>query len=156
MLKPPSLQKQWDEFWSGDPAFQPRPGKGASDKDKEAYLKKLEVARDTGNWSEFAIEGLNPTKFTMKQVPGTLLRKLVDRFTTGAIGPAELASLLFRAAIIEIENLGFDHKIKRVQVADYGALADQETVDMLDAIDVDIVTELGIVIRQRAEGASPK
>jgi hypothetical protein len=169
MLRPPSQQNDYDTYWSGDPALEQPPASLADDADdaakkahaeaKKAYANKLKVAHETGDWSALQREGAQPTKFVMKPVPGTILRKIVDRLgmpaIAGGLGPSEMLAILVRLAIVSIENLGFAHSIEKVKDEQFGQLASTKTTDMLDSIDLSIVTELGKEIRRRAGGSSP-
>jgi hypothetical protein len=139
----PSVQQPYDDYYSGDPAFE-----------QPVDPVKLERARETGDWSPLLIEGKAPTKFVMKPLSGDLKRKLHDRMKAGTIGLAETMSIAFRAAVVSIEN--FSAPFQPVTFADYGKVAPVDVTNDLDAIDLAIVNELGSEALNRAGGLSPK
>lgn len=168
MLRLPSIQKEYDDYWSGDPAFvQPpkEPGKEASDearaKWKEAvaeHLAKIKRARETGDWSSLLIEGEQPTKFIMKPLKGQQLRFLIDehmRADQFRIGDAQLSSLVFRCAFSAVKNLGVAYNDKPVRHPDLGLIASSDVTDMLDQIDQSIVAELASVAFEKAQNLNP-
>jgi hypothetical protein len=153
MLRPPSIQRQYDEFYSRDPALlQPPPN--ATPKELEDHATKIRVARETGDWTALLVAGETPTKFVMRPLSGALFRRLSDRMIMRRIGPAELNAYAFRAALVEIP--GWPTKLEREQVEDFGSLVAVDLVDELEHIDPRIVTELGAEVIRRARGPTPK
>lgn len=149
------MQRQYDEYWSGDPAFVQRDATW-TDQQKAEHDNKIRIARETGDWMPLLVEGMQPTKFIMRALPGKISRKLVDDINFGKIGSAVLASVSFRAAILSIENGPSDlPAITQVQT-DYGPIASTDISDALDALALEIVGELGSVVLARARGPSPK
>lgn len=149
------MQRQYDEYWSGDPAFA-QPDKDATDEQRKEHQNKVRIARETGDWSPLLIEGMQPTKFVMRALRGRVSRKMVDDIGFGKIGSAELASISFRAAIISIENGPTDLPAITQVNTDYGAIASMDITDALDALALEIVGELGSTVLARARGPSPK
>lgn len=162
----PSNQKAYDLYWTADPALMQPPTALADDADQTAKAKyardkadydlKLKLAHERGQWDELVIPGRSPTKFVMHPVRGTVIRRLVDRFLGGRIGQAEMKAIAFRMGIESIENFDDFELGDPVLDREYGAMAPESVVDALDAIDLDIVTELGQVVIQRAQGVLPK
>jgi hypothetical protein len=157
LLRPPSLQKHYDAFYWRDPAFIQPPEDGEDlEKAREAHSQRMKTARETGSWTDVSIEGKQPTKFVMRPLPGTIGRRLSDKLVSGALGYAELYALAFRASIVSIENLGSDYKIKLVAHEWLGDIASEEVVNMLDALELGIVNDLGSDAYERAKRPSGK
>ncbi len=154
IVRPPSLVRDYDDFYSGDPAIV-QLAEDASDEDKKDHERKLEVARETGNWSGVVVEGAQPTKFTMKPLAGDVYRRMMDMYGSRAIGIGELASLAFRCACVGVTNLG-DVDTKRTKDDRLGQMAPVKLTNDLDAIDLGIVSELGGHVLRRARDVSPK
>lgn len=147
VTRPPSNQQTYDEFWSGDPAFVR--GSGAE------YEKKIERARETGDWSELLIQGLVPTKFVMRQVPGEIKRRILDRFTAGKLGNFELDALLLRVAVVDVVGLG-DFKLRFTMDEDWGRIATNDLPNLLDEFAPGCVAELGLSVYHKMMGPSGK
>ncbi len=90
----------------------------------------------------------------MQPIAAMLFRKLVDLAAGGEMGPGEMNAIAFRAAIVSIENFG-GYKLRLVRDATYGTIAHEEVVELLDLLDLRIVSELGKEALQRANGPSP-
>jgi hypothetical protein len=134
MIRPPSNIQPYTECYSGDEALL-----------QDANL--LRVARETGDWSPVIIEGMTPTKFTLRPLQGRLLRKISDL----EIGGATKNSVIVRAAVIDVIGLdGFKLKLEPDKEYGLGSIATQEFTDCLDFIDAGIVNELALLIWQRA------
>lgn len=147
VTRPPSNQQTHDLFWSGDPAF--IQGDGAE------HARKLEVARETGDWSPLLIERLVPTKFVCRQIPGELKRRILDQFNAGKIGGYELDALLFRLAVVDVVGLG-DFKVRFTVSDDWGKLATNELCNVLDEHAPGCVAELALQIYHRMMGLAGK
>lgn len=167
MIRPPSNQKTYDEFWSGDPAFVQPPAEPAEDADdatikkyREAvddHVRKLKHARATGDWSALLAGADQPTRFVMRPLPGHLFRMITDLVTSERIGPAETNGLILRAALVGVVNLGdveVDHKTDSTYPK-LGKIATVDVPNLLDRIDIGIVAELATSIRERAMSPSP-
>lgn len=174
MIRPPSNQKTYDEFWSRDPAFIQPPsaptfavdGDELADKAaREAHLQALRDhqrlvrnARETGDWSALLAGAEQPTRFIMRPLPGTLFRVIVDLVMSERVGEAESNMLMVRAALVGVANLG-DVDVKLALDPAYPKLGKIATVDvpnLLDSVDPKIVAELAETIRDRCMGVSPK
>jgi len=147
VTRPPSNQQHYDEFWSGDPAFVQ--GEGAE------HERKIERARETGDWSELLIQGSTPTKFVMRQIPGEIKRRILDRFIAGKSGGYDLDSLLLRLAVVDVIGLG-DFKLRFTADEDWGKLATHELPNILDEFAPGCVAELGLAVYRKMMGPSGK
>jgi hypothetical protein len=154
VIRPPSLQKPQDDYYSGDPAFIQLPA-DASDEQRKEHAHKWKVARETGNYSALLIEGQQATKFTMQPIKRTDWRAFKDRVTLPpgspkAIGINEAWALAFRMSVVAV-TVGADIEIKRYPHREWGGwdMADEKVVEYLDSIDERMVTELGDVVLAR-------
>lgn len=155
MIRPPSLQRTYDDFFSGDEALR----RGATPEEKTEIARLIKVARETGDWRPLAVEGKQPTKFTFKPLSGDVYRTMVDMLTAREIGAAKMPQIAFRAAFSAVSNLGIDldaDQSKKVNHPKLGELASTQLTDLLDGCDVSIVTELGGEVLRRAQEVSPK
>lgn len=153
MIRPPSLQKPQDEYYSGDPAFIQLPD-DASDEQRKEHAHKWKVARETGNYAALLVEGQQATKFTMQPIKRNDWRVFVDRMVLPAdsprhVGRAQASALLFRMSVVSIS--GADIEIKRYPQREWDGweMTDTKVVEYLDSIDPRIVTELGDVVLAR-------
>lgn len=155
MLRLPSNQREYDEYWSGDPAFhQP----ADSDEARAEHAAKIKRARETGDWSPLLIDGETPTKFVMRPIKGDQWRWLVDEATREdehRMGPALFNQLMFRCAVVSVKNLGMKVNEDQVRHKKLGMIAPKDIPDVLDSIDASIVTELAGVAFERARNINP-
>ncbi len=158
-IRPPSLQKARDDYWSGDPAFV-QPPKDADEKELAAHAERWRIARETNGWESLAlVEGDKPTKFIMRQLPGHVFRAITDKFLSGVCGATSLPALMFRAALRGVEGLeidGWNGHIAWSSAYGIDGLADNVVPDALDAHDISIVAELGREVGRRAQTIAPK
>lgn len=168
MIRFPSLQKTYDDFYTGDAAIIPRPeapSTSASTEEIEAYqaaLKewgtKIKAAKETGQWGPVLVPGGVPTKFVMGQVDRNAWRSIVDRMQLPEenklhIGLTQLSSLLFRLAVREVP--GIEVKVTRYVDEQWGwEMAQPELVTLLDMADPKIVGELSAGVWQRLQEIS--
>lgn len=168
MIQPPSIIRRYDEFYSRDPAFVQRPvipPDTADDAERkqriaeiEAYDKLLRTARETGDWTALRVDGApQPSRFTMRPMPGHVYRALADLASTAGNSMVTLAPLAFRACIVEMHNVG-EHQIKREIDPKLGDIATVATTNYLDEIDLGIVSELGalLMLERGTRGLAPK
>lgn len=171
MLRPPSLQHEYDEYYSRDPAFAPpdrRPPADAGPDEEAAHAQALtdfadrvRIARERGDaalWAELATAG-TPTKFTFRHIDGTVFSLIQDDLVDDTIGRFELPILLFRLAIVKATNLGDGApKVKQVKHPRYGAIADEALVNYILRFDEGkaVIAELGGLVLDRSIGPSPK
>lgn len=146
MIRPPSQQHEYDLFWSGDDAIT-KPATDATDEERALFVHRLEVARDTGDWSQI-ISG-EPTRFRMRQVPGDVFRKLTD--LSGKLGVFSLNHLIVRAALVGVSNLHGVRDVRLIVDEEHGLgrIAAPDIPNLLDAIDVGIVNELANEVARR-------
>jgi hypothetical protein len=148
---PPSLQHRHTVVWSRDPAL------GRPKDDDAAALKAWEAAfadaRDRGRY-EALIGDSEPTRFEVKPLAGSVARRMLDELAARRLGEQEFASLTFRICICSIANPEIE--VKRVPDSRFGAIAELDLVDLLDAINPGIVNEIGTYLFQRAASPSGK
>lgn len=171
MIRLPSLQRDFDGYFSKDPAFEqspPAPDADASEDAKakyklelDGYNAKLKAAWETGDWSALIKPGETPTKFVLGQVDRTTWRALDDRVRLPSsnprhIGMSSLLHLLFRLAIREVA--GIDAlKVKRLPDSrwDDWVMAQADIVSILDELDSEIVSEIGMQVFWRLQDVGP-
>jgi hypothetical protein len=164
MIRSPSVVRDWDAFFSGDPAFtQPPKSEGEpTDADKEAaesYIAALKAARETGDWKPLLVDGQTPTKFVMRQVDRNIWRAIMDRAVLPGdsprhIGQVSLNALLFRLSIKEV--VGWDKFDRQSDPNwDFWTMAPASLVTQLDEIDPRIVGEIGSLVFERLRGVRP-
>lgn len=160
--RPPSSQKQYDDYFSGDPAFKqpPKLSDDPTDEEKAAlaeYEVTLKAARETGDWSSLKIDGQTPTRFVLGQIDRNIFRAIQDRAilppdSPQRIGPVQLFALLFRLALKSVIGFG-DLKVERDFDPAWGwVMAQANVVHQLDEVDQRIVGEIGTNILKRIEG----
>lgn len=160
----PSSQKQYDDYFSGDPAFkQPPPAPDdPTDEQKAAlaeYETKLKAARETGDWRQLLVEGQTPTRFVLGQIDRNIFRAIQDRAilplnSPQRIGPVQLFALLFRLALKSVVGFG-DLKVERDFDPAWGwVMAQADVVHQLDEVDPRIVGEIGTNILERLKGGA--
>lgn len=166
MFRLPSLQHEYDEHCTLDPAFiqaPTAPGPDATPEERLAFEEKLEdhtrrvkVARETGDWSELRLDGSGePTKFRLRNLPGDVFRKIVDMVNDGSLGGAMSNTVLLQAALVGVSNLPGVKEVKPTNHPILGKIANTEIPNLLDRVDPRIVAELGAAIRERAMGVRP-
>ena len=175
-MRPPSLIKPRDEFYSGDPAFKPSPvapelASNADDDAKDVYkaavaeyVKAVEererlvnLARETGDWSALRIEGKTPVKFVMRPLKSRQFNRIADMIIAREVGAVTAKEIAFGAALAEVAGIG-DAKITYDDHPRLGRIA---TPDFLDEVwptglVVSAVAELGELVLERARDIAPK
>ena len=149
MIRPPSNQNAYDLIASTDEAINAPPA-DADDATNDAFNAKLNVARDTGDWSGLLIEGKSPTKFVCRVIPQTIMRRIADRMNEegpSKLGNLELVGLVLRLSVQEVTNLK-DYKVRHESSQEWGRLA---SADLLDKLPPDVVNELGLVAWKRSQ-----
>jgi hypothetical protein len=149
---PQSLQGRYTWVWSEDPALA-RPPATADEKQRAAFEKRLEVARDTGRYSDVLQEGQQPTLFTVEPLSGSVWRKLADLVRAGTIGVMEASAIVVRLCLKSIENPGIEIE---TEAGPYGPWAKQSVVNTLDGVSPGIVSELGGHLTNRASAPPGK
>lgn len=138
--------------WSWDPALE-------RGDDEEKFAEDYARCVERLDFSPLIKEGMKPTLFHFRPVP---LRELYD----AGYGDMEGASLLFRMALVKVEN--FDglpplNKKPSQQYPKLGPLVDRKVVDHLDQLCADLgigyghlVSTLGGAVMARLSGVRPK
>jgi len=153
LITVPSQQKPHAVAWSRDEALDVPRDIDTNEAAAKEWERKIEQARETGNWQAITKDGAQPTFFELRPVPGDVFRKVLDRLERKAIGLNEACSLMFRLALVGVSNLG-DLTVKLMADKDLGDMASAEIPNLLDSINPGIVGELGALVYQR--GASPR
>lgn len=171
MIRLSSYQRDYDIYWSGDPALEQPPidpGRAVSDETiaafkaaLAAYQTKLTAARETSDWSALILENQVPLKFVMQQVDRNIWRAIIDRGSLPLdnprlIGPGVLSSLLFRLAVKDIP--GGEIKVVRAPAPEWDGwvMAQADIVSALDFVNPAIVSELGMDVYRRLVGVPKK
>lgn len=164
MIRPPSQAKDYDLFYSGDPAFRqpPKVVGDATDEQRaelDRHFASLRSAKETGNWSALLLDGQVPTKFVCCQVDRNVWRSLTDRAILPVdspryVGQVALHALLFRLAVKEI--VGWPAFRRESDPSwDGWVMAPASLVTQLDEIDPRIVGEVGADVFARLRGVNP-
>lgn len=166
MIRLPSTFRPYDVYFSGDPALKQSPDApkaDASEDDikayveaKKQYLATFFACHDTGDWSPLLIEGQTPLKFVMLHVDRTTFRALVDRIGLPESNPRHIGerlaqSLFVRLALSSI--VGAEGLVVRRESDpqwDGWVMAQPEVIQVLDAADPRIVSELGLMVQRKA------
>ena len=158
MIRLPSAQRTYDDYYSGDPSFVQLPA-NATDDEQAEHLRKWKIARQTGDIAPMLAGESKPTRFGLRLIQSDPLRLLHDMLKRDSEGNVTIElkwiSLVFRCAIVDVANLG-DTKIKTTRHPDLGVIASTEICDTLDAIDPEIIGELGIRAWQKSNERDPK
>ena len=170
---PPTLARDYDLISSLDPALDAPERAGGEDETEwkerfDAWNDRLRIARENGDWSALLRDGMKPTLFRCRHVPGDKWA-MRDRVLAG-MGVDEYMGHVVRLAVVGVDNYRLDFKLKLVEHTDldkkptgFGKVADPALVAELAAIrDADgnpvgqhIVNELGALIIARQMGAPP-
>lgn len=149
---PPSLQNRFTWVWSRDPALA-SPSAGSDEATRAEWEQRLEIARETGKWTDLLREGEHPTTFTVKPLSGALLRRLTDDVVGNRIGQQVLWAVVARLCLRGVANP--DIKVD-TEAGTYGEWAKADVTDKLDEISPGIVTELGSYLFARASSPPGK
>lgn len=153
-LRPPSLLREYDDFFSRDPSIIAAP---KEPKERAAWEAKLQTARETGSWTDIVVPGDAPARFRMKQLAGDVFREILDANEAGRVRSNKAAQLAFRAAfqgVVDPQLVDFEPKFEPTDR--FGKIASVDVANYFDAIDTAIVTELGLEALRRARDLSPK
>jgi hypothetical protein len=148
-VKLPSLQRDCSWVWSEDPAldgpdYADAPKKNASEAAKKAWAarlkewhRKLDVARDTGDYTAITKAGQALTLFDLRIIPEPLWRAALDLVRNHQAGAMEGNGIMVRLALRGVVNLdGFDGKPYVVELKTddrWGQCAGNESIDLLAA-----------------------
>lgn len=173
-MKLPSLTQETSWAWSGDPALdapvrKTGEAKKAWDARVTEWQRRLDVARQTGQWDGLLKPGATLTLFTVGYVPKLVFTRFEDEHRNGVLGVAEAMATAVQLGLRSVSNLDdFDGKAFKVEQRHHekwGAIADAAVLDLLDAYYrhakqadstvADPVYELGAFIISRQRGVPP-
>lgn len=168
MIRPPSIQKPYDEFWSEDEAFEQRPAdppdnasaeaKAAHAAELAAYEAKLTAAVEHGHWHALRVAGgTEPTKFLVRPLPSDATGILFDMRDAG-VGLNELFITTFRVALLSVSNLD-GAKVVPVEDDRFGKIASlawMEQAGIVGTQGMRIILEIGARLLRRASPLDPK
>jgi hypothetical protein len=155
MIRPPSNAKQFDAFYSKDPAFV-QLADDASEDDGKEHAQKWRTARQTGDYSALLIEGQQPTKFTLRPLSVDAFASIIDMKRSGT-GDNEVAILAFRVALKSVSNFG-KAEIKFGPHKKFGLIASTDFLDKAGlpaGLALNIAAEIGGVALEKAMDISP-
>lgn len=158
MLRPPSIQSDYELYCSVDPVFA-QLADNATDEQKTAYVDAWQRARETGEHTPLLAEGhalAEATKFVLRQLPGSIVRQLSD--LRAKVGESVFRQLVIRLALVSIVNgpeAGKPGYHEDANLRSLGKMAPLTVVDALDSISYAIVNELAILAWVRALDVSP-
>ena len=151
MIKAPSLVATSTLLYSGDPAM-------SLPEEPAERERVLELARETGRWSDLYAEGKTPIAFDVRTMTGTAYEWLCGESARRALTLPEVAALALRLSLRNVTGLG-DIKIKRNLSVDFW-MTNTEPLDAIYAspsLGRAAVMELGTILYIRAqESPSPK
>jgi hypothetical protein len=167
MIRPPSLIKQYNDFWSEDPAFEQAPKappvdasedvKAAYEEAAKCYVAKLTAAWETGDWQPMLVGNAEPTKFLMRPLSSDVVGILSDMQNSGT-RENELFTLAFRLALVGVQNLE-NAKVKILDDERFGKMASlswMADVGLTGSFGLQLIRELGVRALNRASQLSPK
>lgn len=158
MIKPRSLTKETTWIWSQDPALDTPPA-DAPDEARDVWIDRLRIARATNQWDGLIKAGEKPTRFSVRIIPGTYWRALLDSFAVGKYGPSSIAAMSVRLALRSVSDLidaeGRPVNVEFSDISGFGPCAKQAVVDVLDSFSPAIVIELADFIAERQNQPGP-
>lgn len=151
-LRPPSLQSEID-FISATDAAIASPADDADDATRKEFARKLEVARETGDYSSLLVSGKQPRKFVLRNIHPRVVWKVKDRVMDkerhDAIGPNEMFGTVFLLALVSVSDID----VKQTTDPSLGKMASD---DVLFKVTEAVAHEVGIFAWQRAQAIAPK
>jgi hypothetical protein len=161
VIRPPSSYKNYDAFWSQDPAIVQLPD-GATKEQRDAHEKRLEVAHETGLWTEVTCPGQQPTVFTMRQLPCEAFL-LLQQMAALREPNGTIYSIAFRLSVVGVKNLASpDPTISYatdVRYPQFGKMASTSFLDEAECggqLGAAVIFELGQLAYERAGAFFPK
>jgi len=154
IARPPSLQREYDDFWSGDPAIIPSPD---GEPDYSVWRDRIARARETGDWTDVLVAGETPTKFTLRPITAHQFALLVD-YANGHAA-ALVNELAFRLAFVRVSNLGANADLEYEAHPEFGKLCTTSFLDkagVTAAVALLIIQEIGGAALTRASQLPPK
>ena len=161
MIKPPSTQHEYSFIWSRDPALlQVEPlAADATDVQREQHAesvadraRKLEVARETGDYSALIVPGKQPVCYQLGHLnrtdKGWFDGEVAMSSELGRpLGIIERNDLIVRIALRSIDN--FKHKVKRAKNRAGVWLAEPDICNHIDEAQPTALAEMADAIYQR-------
>ena len=126
MIKPPSLQHEFDLVFSEDPALD-LPDASTEDGKKERE-RVLKVARETGKWP--IKPGETPTLFRIEPLSGLAIEYVEGEMLRKQLTDDEAKTLIFRIGVKTILNLE-GVEVAWTKIDDRRALSDDTTNSVL-------------------------
>ena len=159
MIKPPSVQKTYDAFYSGDSAIVSLPDE-ASDEQRADLAKRIERALQTGQWADVVVPGEQPTRFTMRPLGGEIAGELYAMLRDARSQREQYVvwSLAFRLSIIDVKGLTDAGEVDFVVHPSFGRIATTAFLDragLKGDLGAAIITELGLLAFKKARGDDP-
>ncbi len=117
------------------------------------------VASETGAWDAVTKQGEKLTLFVLRPLDSVTLLAW-QSLVHGKVMPAGISedewSLLFRAALVDVENMG-DARVRRNRDATVGTAADPEILDWIPRLHlIPLLREIGTLIFCRERDIGPK
>jgi hypothetical protein len=156
MIRPPSSQRIYELFYSGDPALIPLPD-DATDEQKKERARLIDLARDTGQHTELLLPGEKLTLFKMRQLPAEAYGDLVAMLRNGELA-FRVFALAFKVACIDAAPIPDGVKVEHEMHPLYGPIATTSFLDKAGCggkLGANIIIELGQYVFQKAKGGSP-
>jgi hypothetical protein len=150
MIKPPSILRKYEAFYSSDPAIVQLPD-GATEEQHTERARKLKIALETGRWEDVTVPGEKVTAFSFRPLTTDANFRIYKE------QGAARAKLAFQWALTNATNLPPGIEVKFAPHPDLGLIA---TTSFLDeacggAIGTLIVLELGELVLRRGDTADP-
>lgn len=163
LIRPPSLQKRFDVFWTRDPALVPLPD-GASDEQKKERDRLIELALESGRvdmWREITNPGDQLTAFSMKPLTSEQFGELASMRLAARdeVAAFKVWLLAFRLALVDARPLPEGVTVAHVTHPHYGPLAVTDFLDdcgLTPELGASLIVELGKLAYDRARVASKK
>lgn len=156
MLKAPSLQTYYD-YSPFDSVFTQLRDNAPEDERKK-YFALVRQCRERQDWTELLAPNKSigeASRFEFRVLPGTVYRAIIDMLARRVIGPATYVALMFRAAVVSIDN--FEGELAFASHDGVpGKIATSAIVDRLDAFDPQVVAELADGVVSRAQAIAPR
>lgn len=140
MIKPPSLQSEFDLVFSEDPALDLPDA--STDEGKAERDRLLRVGRETGKWP--IKPGETPTLFRIEPLTGLALEYVDGEIIRSRLTEPEVRTLIFRLGVKKIENL--DVALTYTKIDGRRALSDETTDAILGIGKAEGVPEVGRAI----------
>jgi hypothetical protein len=173
VIKPPSLIREYTWIWSRDPALNApdpsdKPPAGsppdvlkAWDERLADWDRRMEQARDTGQYDGVLKPGERPTRFTIRSIPADLWMYLGGLVSDGSIKRPEWPIWVARLAIRGVHDLAPGEAVDVKLAPDpefprLGQIASADVINRFGDLAADIFGELFGRLVKNPSGPSPK